>query len=113
MIPSLMLFTKGAKSGLRRETPLMCFPEPDGSWYIAGTNFGLEQHPAWSANLIANPRAEIHFRRELIPVTARLLDPDETEAVWPRLERQWPGYSDYERTAKRGIRVFHLVRRAS
>ena len=113
MIPSLMLYTTGAKSGLRRETPLMCFPEPDGSWYIAGSNFGLEQHPAWSANLIANPDAEIHFRRELIPVTARMLDPDETEAVWPRLEQQWPGYRDYERTAKRGIRVFHLVRRDS
>ena len=70
MIPSLMLFTTGAKSGLRRETPLMCFPEPDGSWYIAGSNFGLEQHPAWSANLIAHPEAEIHYRRELIPVTA-------------------------------------------
>ena len=46
-------------------------------------------------------------------MTARMLGPDETEAIWPRLERQWPGYRDYERTAHRGIRVFHLVRRAA
>ncbi len=111
MIPSLMLFTTGAKSGLRRETPLMCFPEPDGSWYIAGSNFGLERHPAWTANLLAQPDAEVHYRRELVPVTARMLDADETEAIWPRLEQQWPGYRDYEMTAKRGIRIFHLVRR--
>lgn len=111
MIPSLMLFTTGAKSGLRRESPLMCFPRPDGSWYIAGSNFGLETHPAWSGNLIANPHAEIHFRRELIPVQASLLDPVETEAVWPELEQQWPHYRDYEKTAHRHIRVFRLVRR--
>jgi deazaflavin-dependent oxidoreductase (nitroreductase family) len=111
MIPSLMLFTTGAKSGLRRESPLMCFPRPDGSWYIAGSNFGLETHPAWSGNLIANPEAEIHFRRELIPVRATLLDHGQTEAVWPELEEQWPHYRDYEKTAHRDIRVFRLVRR--
>ena len=111
MIPSLMLFTTGAKSGLRRETPLMCFPEADGSWHIAGSNFGMQTHPAWSANLIAHPDAEVHYRGRLVPVRARLLDPDETEAIWPRLEDQWPGYRDYERTAKRSIRVFHLVPR--
>jgi deazaflavin-dependent oxidoreductase (nitroreductase family) len=111
MIPSLMLFTTGARSGLRRETPLMCFPRPDGTWFIAGSNFGLEKHPAWSANLIANPDAEIHYRRQLIPVRATLLSPDETEATWPTLDEQWPAYRDYEKTAKRDIRVFRLERR--
>ena len=111
MIPSLMLFSTGAKTGLRRETPLMCFPQDDGSWYIGGSNFGLEKHPAWSANLITNPQAEVHYRRELYPVTARLLTQPEADAKWPDLEQQWPHYRDYEKTAQRDIRVFHLVRR--
>jgi deazaflavin-dependent oxidoreductase (nitroreductase family) len=110
MIPSLVLFSTGAKTGLRRETPLMCFPQPDGTWFIAGSNFGLGQHPAWSANLIAHPDAEIHYRRELIPVHATLLDPAQTEAVWPLLDKQWPAYRDYEKTAGRDIRVFRLTR---
>lgn len=109
-MPSLMLFTTGAKSGIRRESPLICFPQHDGTWFIVGSNFGLEQHPAWTANLIANPAAEIHYRRELIPVTARLLDETETEAAWPVLEEAWPGYRDYEKTALRAIRVFGLTR---
>lgn len=110
MIPSLMLFTTGAKTGLRRQTPLMCFPQPDGTWLIAGSNFGMEQHPAWSANLIANPDAEIHYRNELVAVRAVLLDAVQTEEIWPVLDRQWPAYRHYEKTAKRSIRVFRLTR---
>ncbi len=111
MVPSLVLYTIGAKSGLRREIPLMCFPRPDGSFFIAGSNFGLENHPAWSGNLIANPDAEVHYRGALIPVRAELLDPAERDATWPLLEEQWPHYRDYEKTAHRDIRVFRLVRR--
>mgnify|MGYP003408697976 FL=1 len=111
MIPSLMLFTTGAKSGLRRESPLMCFTRDDGTWFIVGSNFGLEKHPAWSSNLIANPDAEIHYRRQLVPVRATLLQEAEAEAMWPELEEQWPHYRDYEKTARRDIRIFHLVRR--
>ncbi|MDP3207566.1 MAG: nitroreductase family deazaflavin-dependent oxidoreductase [Rhodoglobus sp.] len=111
IIPSLMLFTTGAKTGLRRESPLMCFPRPDGSWLIAGSNWGLEKHPAWSGNLLANPDVEIHYRRSLIPVRASMLSAADAEAAWPILEEQWPHYRDYEKTALRDIRVFRLERR--
>lgn len=111
LIPSLMLFTTGAKSGLRRESPLMCFPRDDGMWYIVGSNFGLEKHPAWSGNLIANGDAEIHYRGQLIPVRATLLPQPEADVLWPELEVQWPYYRDYEKTARRHIRIFRLVRR--
>ncbi len=60
---------------------------------------------------MAEPDAEIHYRRELIPVRARLLTAEESERTWPLLDQQWPGYRDYELTARRSIRVFHLVRR--
>lgn len=113
MVPSLMLFTTGAKTGIRRDTPLMCFPQDDGSWFIGGSNFGLEKHPSWTANLIANPEAEVHYRRQLVPVVAELLDQDDADELWPALEKQWPGYRDYEKTAQRSIRVFHLVPRTA
>jgi len=108
MIPSLTLFTTGAKTGLRRQTPLMCFPRGGGGWFVAGSNFGREQHPAWSANLIAHPEAEVHYRGRTRAVRARLLDPAEAEATWPVLEEQWPHYRDYEKTAHRDIRIFAL-----
>lgn len=109
LVPSLTLVTKGAKSGLRRETPLMCLLERNGSLLVAGSNFGRESHPAWTANLLAHPRAEITRRGKRHAVTAELLSAAETEAVWPRLERQWPGYREYERVSGRDIRVFRLT----
>ncbi|GAB3606172.1 nitroreductase family deazaflavin-dependent oxidoreductase [Conyzicola nivalis] len=108
MIPSLTLFTTGAKTGARRQVPLMCFPRDDGGWFVAGSNFGRERHPAWSANLLAHPDAEVHYRGRLTPVVARMLEPAEAERLWPVLERQWPHYRDYEITAHRDIRIFEL-----
>jgi deazaflavin-dependent oxidoreductase (nitroreductase family) len=108
MVPSLTLFTTGAKTGMRRETPLMCFPRDGGGWFVAGSNFGREQHPAWSANLLAHPDAVVHYRGGTTAVRARMLDPVEAEATWPLLEQQWPHYRDYEKTAHRDIRIFAL-----
>jgi deazaflavin-dependent oxidoreductase (nitroreductase family) len=106
IVPSLV--TTGAKSGLRRETPLMCWPQQDGSYLVSGSNWGREQHPAWTANLLAHPDAEIVVSRRHVPVHARLLDGAEREDVWPILEAQWPGYRNYERRAGREIRIFRL-----
>jgi deazaflavin-dependent oxidoreductase (nitroreductase family) len=108
LLPALLLVTTGAKSGLRRETPLMCLPQPDGSYLVSGSNWGQPHHPAWTANLIAHPDAEIVFKRRTIPVHARLLDGSEREAAWAQLEAQFPDYRGYERKAGRPVRIFRL-----
>jgi deazaflavin-dependent oxidoreductase (nitroreductase family) len=108
LVPSLVLTTIGAKSGLRRETPLICWPRPDGSYLICGSNWGQPSHPAWTANLLAHPDVEIVVRRRHVAAHARLLAGDEREAVWPVLEAQWPNYREYEHKAGRQIRIFSL-----
>lgn len=108
IVPSLVLVTTGAKSGLRRETPLMCWPQPDGTYLVCGSNWGQPTHPGWTANLLARPEAEIVVARRTVPVRARLLEGAEREACWPVLERQWPDYREYERQAGRRIRIFRL-----
>jgi deazaflavin-dependent oxidoreductase (nitroreductase family) len=109
LMPSLVLTTTGAKTGRRRDTPLACWPQRDGSWLIAGSNWGQASHPAWTANLITHPDAEIVISRRHLAVTARLLAGDERLAAWPVLEAQFPGYQEYERQAGREIRIFRLV----
>jgi deazaflavin-dependent oxidoreductase (nitroreductase family) len=74
------------------------------------SNFGRERHPAWSANLLAEPKATASYRGRTFPVTARLLDEDEKKAIWPQLLKMWPNYDRYEERSGRDIRVFRLAR---
>lgn len=109
IVPSLVLETTGAKSGQQRQTPLMCWPQRDGSWLVAGSNWGRPRHPAWTGNLLAHPDAHVVVARRRRSVRAELLDGADRDAAWPILEAQWPGYRSYEQAAGREIRIFRLV----
>ena len=84
IVPSIVLVTTGAKSGKQRETPLATVPLRD-AFYVVGSNFARESHPAWSYNLIANPRATVVHKGKRIAVEAHLLDTQEKAAVWHEL----------------------------
>ena len=110
IVPSMVLVTTGAKSGQQREAPLATVPDGD-AFYVVGSNFGREAHPAWTHNLVANPDATVVFGGERIPVTARMLDEREKAEVWPSLTSAWPTYDRYEERTARDLRVFRLERR--
>jgi len=108
LVPSLVLHTTGAKSGLQRDTELMYVPEGEGM-LVTGSNFARDSHPAWTVNLLAHPEAAVSVERRLIPVRATLVGDDEREAVWSFIEDQWPGYRGYERASGRTLRIFRLT----
>jgi deazaflavin-dependent oxidoreductase (nitroreductase family) len=107
MLPSLVLTTTGAKTGQRRTTPLATKPEGE-AWYVVGSNFGRDNHPAWTANLIAHPDAEVSYKGRTTPVRAHLLDATEKAELWPRLVEFWPNYDVYTERSGRDLRVFRL-----
>lgn len=108
LVPSLVLHTVGARSGEPRDAPLMYTPDGDGRAIVAGSNFAGTQHPAWTANLLAHPDAAITVRGRTMRVHATLIGDGERDEVWARIERQWPGYRGYERSAGRVVRLFRL-----
>lgn len=108
LVPSMVLVTTGARSGLERETPLATIPDGE-AFYVVGSNFGREAHPAWTHNLLANPVATVVFRGRRIPVVAHLLDAEEKAAVWPTLTSTWATYDRYDDRVERDLRVFRLV----
>jgi deazaflavin-dependent oxidoreductase (nitroreductase family) len=114
LVPSLILHTVGARSGEPRDVPLMYTPDGHGRAIVAGTNFAGSRHPAWTANLLARPDAAITVRGRRMPVHASLVPDAERDAVWARIEAQWPGYRNYERESGRTVRLFRLqpVRRS-
>jgi deazaflavin-dependent oxidoreductase (nitroreductase family) len=109
VLPSIVLTTTGSRTGLPRQTPLICMPEDDGSFVIVGSNFGREGHPAWTGNLLRQAKAEVSYRGRTIPVTAELLEGADRAEVWPRLIRVWSVYDTYVERAGRKLRVFRLT----
>ena len=107
LVPTLVLTTTGAKSGQARRSPLACLVDGDG-FYVVGSNFGRDDHPAWTGNLLATPEAQVTFAGRDVLVRARLLDAGEKAALWPRLVDLWPNYDVYEERSGRDLRVFRL-----
>jgi deazaflavin-dependent oxidoreductase (nitroreductase family) len=92
-------------------TPLSYVTLENG-YALAGSNWGGENHPAWSYNLIEHPDIEVVAGHQTIPVRARLVSDDEKAQLWPRFVAMWPAYDTYKtRASHRNIRVFVLERR--
>ncbi len=108
-VPSLILTTTGAKSGLPRDTVLMYTADGHGRAIVAGTNWAAPSHPAWTYNLLAHPEAVITVRGRRYDVRASVIEGDAHDHVWRHLESQWPQYRAYELDSGRSVRLFLLT----
>jgi deazaflavin-dependent oxidoreductase (nitroreductase family) len=109
--PLLLLATTGKVSGQRRQTPLTFYREGD-RLLIIGSNFGQEMHPAWSSNLLADPKAWVTISGEEIPVLATLLVDAERERVSEMFAEYSPTvYRYYTGRTDRQMRIFALTKR--
>ena len=106
-LPNLMLTVVGRKTGIPRETPLLCVPYGD-EILIAGSYFGGPKEPIWVKNIEANPEVTVRFRRRTMPMSARRLEGDERAAAWATMIETWPNFARYEQRTDRRIKVFLL-----
>lgn len=106
--PALLLQTIGSKSGQPRTTPLFYVRE-GADFFIVGTNFGTEHHPAWTTNLLKQPNAEITLGEDSLSVRAELLDEARFQELWPSFNKMYGGYDAYlKRLTTRRPRMFRL-----
>lgn len=111
-IPVMTVITTGAKSGLRRETPLLGIPHGDDV-AIIGTQFGQPGTPGWYYNLLADPAAEVVYRNRRVAVVAREAQGDEWSAIWDRARGIYSGYESYaKRIHDRPIHIMVLTESA-
>jgi len=108
-LPTLLLTTRGRKSGLPRTVPLIYAPDGAG-FVVTASNWGQQHHPAWSANLLASAEATVALDggRE-VKVRATLAEGAERDRVWPLVTRVWPAYDTYVVRSGRDLRVFVLT----
>ncbi len=108
-VPSLLLTTRGRRSGTLRRTALMYGRDGD-DYLLVASNGGAAKHPAWYLNLTADPAVEIQVGAERIAGRARTATAEERVRLWPVMTKVFPTYARYERETDREIPVIVIER---
>ncbi len=98
VLPTLLLLTKGRKTGDTRMLPLI-YKKIDGNYVVIASKGGAPAHPAWYLNLLATPGCEIRVGKDSYQVTARDASGDERTRLWEELAEVYPPYEDYKKYA--------------
>lgn len=95
----LLLDHTGAKSGIRRTSPVM-YHRDRGLFVVVASKAGQPTNPAWFHNLLANPDTTIQVGSGVHSVHARVASDEERARFWPEFVSFFPGYEFYARNAK-------------
>jgi F420H(2)-dependent quinone reductase len=95
----LLLDHTGAKSGIRRTSPVMYHEEGDVVAVVA-SKAGQPTNPAWFHNLKATPDTTIQIGAEVRNVRARVSTDEERARLWSKFVASFPAYDFYRRNAK-------------
>ncbi|MDJ0786696.1 MAG: nitroreductase family deazaflavin-dependent oxidoreductase [Myxococcota bacterium] len=107
LLPTLLLTTKGRKSGEPRALPLIYGPAGDGYVVIASKG-GMPNHPLWYRNLEAHPECEVQVGAKRLNATFRVAVGEERERLWNEMAELYPPYNDYQKATEREIPVVVL-----
>jgi len=98
VLPTLLLITKGRKSGEPKPLPLI-YKKVGDSYVIIASKGGAPAHPAWYLNLEAEPNCDIKVGSLDVAVSARDAEGEEREDLWRQLAEIYPPYNDYQSAA--------------
>ncbi|WP_067820760.1 nitroreductase family deazaflavin-dependent oxidoreductase [Actinomadura kijaniata] len=100
--PTLLLTTRGRRSGRLRRTALIYGRDGD-RYLLVASNGGAPAHPAWYLNLTAHPEVTIQVGAERLPARARVATPEEKPALWRTMAGMFPLYDEYQAGTDREI----------
>jgi deazaflavin-dependent oxidoreductase (nitroreductase family) len=106
-VPTLLLTTRGRKSGEPRLLPLI-YGKADGGYVIIASKGGAPSHPAWYLNLAAHPEVDVQVAADRFKATARVATGDERSALWSQMVELYPPYTAYQERTEREIPVVVL-----
>jgi deazaflavin-dependent oxidoreductase (nitroreductase family) len=106
---TLLLTTKGRRSGEPRTTPLIYGRHGDDLVIVASKG-GSDEPPGWYENLRRDPEVEVQVLDDRFQARARTADEDEKPDLWETMTAEWPAYDDYQRRTERVIPVVVLER---
>lgn len=108
--PMVVITTTGAKSGEKRENPLIRLDD-GGTAYIIASKGGAPDNPDWYYNLVANPEVTVETGTETYQATAEVVqDEAERRRLYDRMVEQFDSFAEYEKSTTRRIPVVALTR---
>jgi F420H(2)-dependent quinone reductase len=105
--PVALVDSVGRKSGKRRIHPLVCTEDGENLVIIASKG-GVNRHPAWYHNLMANPETKANWYGDVRQVRAREAEGAERQRLWAQMVEANPTYEAYQRRTDRRIPVIVL-----
>ena len=107
--PVMLLTTIGRKSGRRLTIPLL-YLRDEGRILTVASKGGMDHHPLWYRNLVANPAVDVQIGAETNAMQAHTASDAEKSALWP-LVAMYPYYATYQARTARNIPVVVLTPR--
>jgi len=105
-LPTALLETTGARTGLPRRNGVIYFHDGDRVTIIA-SKLGLPEHPSWYYNAVAHPEVVLGGQRFRVEVVE---DVAERERLWRLADRVFPAYRTYRARAARAGRTIPILR---
>jgi deazaflavin-dependent oxidoreductase (nitroreductase family) len=105
--PTLLLTTRGRRSGLLRRTALI-YGRDEDRYLLVASNAGAAQHPAWYLNLREHPDAALQVGADRFAARARTATPEEKPRLWRLMTSVFPLYDTYQAKSDRDIPLMIL-----
>lgn len=105
IIPTLLLETRGARSGRPRRNGVIYFHDGDRVILVA-SNAGRPVHPAWFYNARANPDVKLNGHPYRVEVVG---DEDDRARLWGLGDRVFPPFATYRESAARSGRTIPIL----
>src|SRR4029077_13339142 len=104
-VPTALLETRGARSGLARRNGVIYFHDGERVVIVA-SKLGAPEHPAWFYNATVHPDVSLNgidFHAELVE------DEAERTRIWALADRVFPPYAIYRQRAAETGRTIPLL----
>jgi deazaflavin-dependent oxidoreductase (nitroreductase family) len=108
-VPTLLLTTRGRKSGEARTLPLIYGRDGD-RYVIVASRGGAPDHPGWYKNLVANSSVGLQVAADKFQARASTAKGADRARLWKTMTKIWPAYDEYQAKTKREIPVVVLER---
>ena len=110
MLTTLLLTTRGRKSGRTLTLPLIYRPTDSGGYCVIASKGGAPNHPAWFLNLSTDPNVQVQVVNDRFAAVARVAEGAERERLWQMMVDYYAPYTDYQAATERQIPVVVLDR---